>query len=635
MPITEPTSILEISSANPGDVPVWVDVSSSFRSAKVKRGKQRQQDRSVAGTATFLVSNADRKFDPENAAGPLYAFLKPMRRIRLRALWNGVYYSVFDGYIDFIEQNYNPPREATATIAVTDGFKRLESAYLPGVYESTLAPETFVKAWYRFDEPLSDPNNAITVEALSDHSGHGYTAYKVYDVTSVEGLIEDDPNTALRSPSTALSGIALPESLTPLALPWALEFWLKAPRYDAGAGGANTYSDIVRPFNGPASSQGNPGTLDCYTRNAFDGVNVDKLACAIGNSVTPEAFIRSSVPVFDNKRHHIVIVAEAGLALKIYVDGVNVSEGAIGTSKALVRQAISLGVALSETTWDEVRVYQGLIPSQATVTAHYNAGINPWGNDTPAARMTRIADLIGWPVADRSFSANGSPLQRTGLGGTALDHFLLIEETELGAVFMTSAGVLTFLGRNDLITSPRTVSQTTFGDGAGENGYTKLDGYRLADSNIRNVIRRQREGGAEVVAQDDASIAAYGQKMEGVAGTQEVSDAVAFDRANYRLAHSKDPKAVVTGLELEPRKDPDVMFPIVLGTMGLYTRITVRRRPQNVGALIEQEGFIVGIEHSIAPKKWTSKYHIDVAAAQKYFLFDVTPWGSTDWRFSA
>lgn len=631
--MAEPVSIVEISSSLPGDVPVWVDVSSSFRSAKVKRGKQRHLDRSEAGTCTFLFSNADRKFDPQYAASPLFGFLRPMRRIRIREIWNAVTYPVFDGYIDFIEQGYISPHEAIATIAATDGFKRLEAAWLPSTWEMTLEPEAgFVKAWYRLDEPTDDD---IAVEYLSDRSGNGHTGVKVGLVDSVAGLLVDDTNAAMACPDTALAGIGVPDTLTPLALPWALEFWMQAPRYDQGAPGFNTYADVIRPFSGPLDAQGQPGTLDAYTRNANDGFNVDLLTFVVGPLGAPTSSVRGSAVVFNNTPHHIVLVAEAGVPMKLYIDGVLSVAATTGNSEALSRQGLAFGMSLVETTFDEIRVYQGLIPSAASIAAHYAAGSNPWANDTPAARITRVLDLIGWPAADRALSATGSPLQRTGLGGTALDHLLLIEQTELGAVFMTADGKVRYYGRDELITGSFLVSQATFGDAIGENGYTKMEGARLSDDMVRNIIRRQREGGAEVVAQDATSIDEYGPKTESVSDTQETSDAVAFDRANYQLAHTKDAIPYVAKLELEPRNNPAVLFPLILGTLDLQSRITLRRRPQNVGALIEAETSIQGIEHEIGPKKFTTAYYLDATAVQEYFLFDVTLWDAPDWRFSS
>jgi hypothetical protein len=492
--------------------------------------------------------------------------------------------------------------------------------------------ETYVKGWFRLDEPTDD---AQAVQYLSDRSGHGYIGVKVGLVHSVAGLLTDDPNGAMKSPNTVAAGIGIGDTITPLALPWAIEFIFQAPRYDLGAPGFNTYADVIRPFAGPLDVQGQPGTLDAWTRNASDGFNVDQITFAVGPLGAPTSSVRGTSPVFNNQRHHIVVVADIGVPMKIYIDGNLSVAAAAGNSQALTRQGIGFGVSAVETTFDEIRIYEGLVPSAAQISMHNAIITAPWANDTPATRIGRVLDLIGWPAADRAISAVGSPLQATGLGGTALDHLLLIEETELGAVYMNAAGALTYIGRDELITAPFTTSLGIFGDGAGEIGYTKLAGYRLSDDTVKNIIRRQREGGAEVVAEDAASKSAYGPKTDSSSGTQETTDAVSFDRANYKLAHLKDAKSYVASMELEPRGNAAVLFPLVLGTIGLHKRITVRRRPQNVGAMIEQDTSVQGIEHDLGPKKWTTRLYLDATPTQKYFLFDNTLWGSPDWRFSS
>lgn len=626
----EPEVIIEISSSLPGEEPIWIDISAYARSVRTKRGKQRQRDRSQAGTATFVFSNADRRFDPEYEDGDLYGILEPGRRIRARAEWSSVQYPLFDGYIDFIEQDYNGPHEATAAIAITDGFKRLEAAELPGVYETVLEGETAL-AWYRLDEPTDD---TMALQYLIDRTGNGYTGSKVNGVQSVDGLLVDDDNGAMQTQDTGITGLALPDALTPLALPWAIEFWFNSARYDEGPSGANTYAEVIRPFAGPIDALGLPGMLNAFTRNADDGVQVDKIAFSIGNSITPDAFVRGTTSVFDEIDHHIVCVAEAGLALKCYIDGANVSTTVIGTSQPLARQSIAFGVTPHTMNFDEIRVYQGTIPTPAEIANHYTMGTDPWANDTPAERIDRVLDLIDWPTADRDLSATGSALQRTGLGGTALEHLLLIEETELGQVFLTADGKVKYVGRNDMITGDYIVSQATFGDAIDELGYTRMGGYRKSDDTVRNIVRRQREGGAEVVATDAASRAQYGPKTESTSGTQETTDVEAFDRASYRLAHVKDAVSYVSSLELEPRGDPAAMFPVLLA-QELGYRITLTRRPQNVGDAIIQDTTVQGIEHTIAPKKWQTRLYIDPLAAQLYFLFDDTLWDADDWRFAA
>jgi hypothetical protein len=82
-----------------------------------RRGRQRQLQRAEAGTAYFELDNADGRFDPENPWGPYYdgaanltigngmryegdgLGMRPGRHLYISAVWGGVTYHLFYGYI--------------------------------------------------------------------------------------------------------------------------------------------------------------------------------------------------------------------------------------------------------------------------------------------------------------------------------------------------------------------------------------------------------------------------------------------------------------------------------------------------------------------------------------------------------
>lgn len=72
----------------PGATPTWTDITQYVREAYTKRGRQRQLDQFDGGRMTMLLDNRDRRFDPTNTAGPYYPNVLPMRKVRLRAIWN-------------------------------------------------------------------------------------------------------------------------------------------------------------------------------------------------------------------------------------------------------------------------------------------------------------------------------------------------------------------------------------------------------------------------------------------------------------------------------------------------------------------------------------------------------------------
>lgn len=74
------------------------------------------------GTATITLRDRTGRFNPENASSDLYAYLVPLRPVRIRATHNGITYGIFQGYIDRIEYN---PDDRTAVIECVDFFEHL------------------------------------------------------------------------------------------------------------------------------------------------------------------------------------------------------------------------------------------------------------------------------------------------------------------------------------------------------------------------------------------------------------------------------------------------------------------------------------------------------------------------------
>ncbi|HET6498352.1 MAG TPA: hypothetical protein VFH17_04820 [Coriobacteriia bacterium] len=128
--MAEPTLLAYLAlSSRPTEAPQWVDESGRVRLAKgvhLTRGRQRDLDRFEVGTATLALDNRDRRFDPSHATGPYYGDLKPMRRLRLSAVYEGVDYPLFSGYVDgFAAEWPGSGADAVTPIRAADGLRVL------------------------------------------------------------------------------------------------------------------------------------------------------------------------------------------------------------------------------------------------------------------------------------------------------------------------------------------------------------------------------------------------------------------------------------------------------------------------------------------------------------------------------
>lgn len=99
-----------------------------FRGGSIRRGTSRFDGvygRAEAGTMEIFLANDDRRFDPTNLAGPYVAAartqVKAGRAIRMRAVYAGVSYDLFRGFVEEPRLNYRNRNFAQVTFVATDG----------------------------------------------------------------------------------------------------------------------------------------------------------------------------------------------------------------------------------------------------------------------------------------------------------------------------------------------------------------------------------------------------------------------------------------------------------------------------------------------------------------------------------
>jgi hypothetical protein len=117
----------------------WVDISQWVLSFTISRDLTRVQGplyQAQAGTASIVLNNSDGRFDPDNLSGPYVSSgvsqVHAMVPVRIRAVYNGISYSLFRGFAD----GWQEPVITFAggvtnwTLNATDGFKALSNITL-------------------------------------------------------------------------------------------------------------------------------------------------------------------------------------------------------------------------------------------------------------------------------------------------------------------------------------------------------------------------------------------------------------------------------------------------------------------------------------------------------------------------
>jgi hypothetical protein len=75
---------------------VFVDVTDHVAAVTINRGRDRELDEYQTGTATVVLNDADRTFDPAYSGSPYAGQIVPMKRVRIK--WNNLH--LFNGWID-------------------------------------------------------------------------------------------------------------------------------------------------------------------------------------------------------------------------------------------------------------------------------------------------------------------------------------------------------------------------------------------------------------------------------------------------------------------------------------------------------------------------------------------------------
>jgi len=110
------------------DAAIWDDVSDDVREITINRGRQHELDQIRAGTCIVVLDNRSGDYWPNNAAGPYYPNIIPDKRINIRAVYDGVTYDRYTGYIESWTPGYLQDGDNSVpivTIVATDIYEFL------------------------------------------------------------------------------------------------------------------------------------------------------------------------------------------------------------------------------------------------------------------------------------------------------------------------------------------------------------------------------------------------------------------------------------------------------------------------------------------------------------------------------
>lgn len=571
------------------DPDTWYEITGQLISGSTVRGRQHQLDRYQAGVCNLLLDNDDRTFDPNHGDSPLAGHILPMKRVKVTATWEGVTYPLFLGYTDRWIQNREGPHRGTTSLEATDGFKLLARANLAA---SSYAQEVSADgpvAWWRFDEA----GGTVARDSIGDKDLAALGAPEL----GTDTLIARDPGASM---TTADPGDGLyrtgqfPVTTGPLSL-----------------------ECVVR-----LTTETNVAIAGCFSETAPFGVGFvlnadDATGFEIAKTIGTGVGCASTVDYTDGATHHIVCVWEADGDLKIYVDGVdrtsgtpNLAVGSFANTTGFTFVGANPQVDGALGVYDEVAIYDYALTA-ARVAAHAEAVATPWDGDLSGERIERVLDAVSWPDDLRDIDDGLTTLQPAELDMTALEHAQVVAETEAGNLYVTGAGVVRFEERTSTVNQPAAFA---FSDAAGSDLPITFSNPELSDDQIRNVVTVSRLDGIAQTAQDDTSIAAYQISSYTRDGLYHDDDEHSRYLADFILQAYKDPVERVSQMAVNPYRDPENLWPAVLG-LELTDRVTLEETPQWTGDPVTRTLVVEGVTHTFGPKQWDASFNLSENAA--------------------
>ena len=256
------------------------------------------------------------------------------------------------------------------------------------------------------------------------------------------------------------------------------------------------------------------------------------------------------------------------------------------------------------------------------------------GGLTAGAKLTAICNRaeIDWPATLRSFDEGVEALQidTVSWGSNALNYAQLVAQSELGYLFATAAGMLTFRDRS-IGSTPSTASFSDNGVGIPYQAITSTVG----SERLYSRVGVDREGGTKqtaTVTDPAAWRILYGPlRSLSVTTTLLATDAQSLALANYLLDLYDAPRYMVSDISVELAALTAPQQTSVLG-IDITSVIDVTYTPNGVGVPITQTLVVQGIRHEIAPETHVVTLST-IPAPVQFFRLDDAIYGVLDGPF--
>lgn len=601
------------------DPPAWVTVTSRVRSFETSRGRDSERQEIDAGTATVVLDNRDRAFDPTYTSGTYYPNVRPRNRVWLREQFNGSTNDLFKGYVESYGQQWPAPgmSDALTVVEAADEFKLLNLKCLPGMDPVTApdypgvvaadAPSVYFRWQSRllmttrlvereqigsitFEWGPEDPYGSFrwVVDRTWVTEGQGWRDVSGYSLTGDTPILGNFTNAGATEPiygALLMDTGDLIKSTDPTAGDMfasnigTVELWFRKE--------ANPGSNTV--FWASPEELGFANRLWTWTLNTTGAVSFAARNAGGATQTVTSASLTNSI------WYHLVAVRD-GANLILYVNGVNVASTASTTVWAASSDTVLMFIQYpgAAVRLAEQAVYANKALTASRVLAHYTAGTaRGFAGESPSSRAGNILDTINSHAPRLLRGARG--MAPTYMSNQPVRQALSLAaacEAADGMLFVSNNGTLTLLDSGHRSVSPWSTVQVTFGDEGTGVPYTDLE-VDYSDSFITNIWSVTGFLNEPQSASDATSISRYDEIEQSITGLP-LNNTDALTIAQGFLAKYKDP--LLRGLSLRVTTDDINVTDEVLSLLDIGSKIRVIRTIPDALGTFDQNMWVQKIE---------------------------------------
>jgi len=560
--------------------PTWTEITTSVRSMSIDRGRSDDWG-TFSGSATVVLNNRLRLFDPFYTSGTYYGKLLPRRQIKIEATYASTTYSVFRGFIDGWPPTWTDAGgDSTVTLSCYDAMQLLAQVQLPADWSKSYILSQSPRHYY----PCDDPIIQFQTGTLTDI---GTTAINMtYQTNAAPGsqLADGLTNASLAGASSTGTGyiatndpgIASRQVAFTANANFTMCFWCIPETNAAGiiSGQCANFAWSVNFSSGKFTL-----SVDSYT---------DQYTYS---------YTTTTQQLNQSEAYHFALAWDGtSKTASIYVNGVNVT-GTKTSTPGLVLYTNADFVTVSQGPIQQIIVWVTNVPSP-TVIQNIIKYSQASFYETTAARVSRI--IAETPFSTSLVSANGTQYisEITDDAPFATPELQQTANTEGGPLYVTKAGVLTQTATYTQFTQAKSfTSQATYGSGG--RGLDPNVNIQYDGDSMRNIINVNMSGGGVNKSTGSVSTSTYGQAtqswdayMPTVAQASTIGNLlVGFGQ--YVFAKFDDFQVVIS---------PSGDWSTTLG-LELLERITVAVAPPT-GNTITKDLQVNRIRHDVTPAMW-------------------------------